>query len=403
MKRALVVLQAAAVFAAAVPTLLAAQATEAIPAADTVLWADIGAAARAKTVELMADSSQGDRRAATQYRDALSALERGQFADAVLNLRAALVRVPNSPRYLGELAYALARAGHFAEAADTYTRAYQAQQRNGWFLAGLSAAQASLGSYADAAGVIQRAVQADSAVLDGPVAMAAAAWFDAAGDRSSALVWSRFAVARVPDYAPGWLRIATYLRAQNDTTPEGVDAIRRYLALRPGDHFGSALMADYLYAHGQTDSALALGAYAAQDTAFREYAAQLYLQAARDRFVARDDTGTVRLLGIGLPFSSASQHAAFVNILGRSQLRLATDMLSNLPQPAPCDSAQAADSLLAAAEHNLQEGVSFDSTRTATMLTAVLPTYRENARNAVQGCRSGPPPTPARRPARRRP
>jgi Flp pilus assembly protein TadD len=383
------------------PATPATPATPAVQAApgDTALWSLIGRSARAKTTELNPTTPAVNARVVTQYRDALSDIEAGRYGDALLTLQAVIQRAPQNPLYHGDLAYALLRAGRFDDAGNAYTRAYQLLQTNAWFLVGIAAVRAAQSQWPDAAGTIQLAAQTDSSVIVGPVASHASGWFEQAGDGSGALTWARLAVLRTPDDAASWLRIAKYLRARNDTTPEGPAAVMRFRALRPDDRLGLALYADLLFSAGKVDSALALVAIAAQDSAYREFAAQMHLQAGRDLFQRRDSKGAIRVLTLGQQWATTAQRPAFSNIIGRADLLLLNAALTALENDRSCAAARSADSLAKNTEQNLRDGISFDSVRTMSMLENIVPQYKTNAANAVRTCSDAP----AARPAPRRP
>jgi len=383
----------------------AAVTTVAIPAAagDTTLWILIGRSARAKFTELHPATPPENARVAVQYREVLTEIESGRFSDAALSLRAVIPRAPNNPLYQGEMAYTLLRGGHLDEAANAYTRAYQMLQTNAWYLVGLAAVNAAQGHWADAAGTIQLAAQTDSAVLVSPIPSLAAGWFELAGDRNGALTWSRLSVQRDSNDAAGWQRIATYLRARNDSTPEGPAAVKRFRALRPNDRLGIALEADLLFSAGNADSALVLMAVAVQDSAYHEFAAQMYLQTGRNLFQRHDNDGALRVLNLGMPYATPEQMPAFRNIIGRTQLLKLNAALNALENDRSCAAARSADSLVVLSEQNLRAGISFDSVRTVSMLDNILPQYKTNAANAVRNCSDTPRPAarPAARPATR--
>lgn len=394
-------------FAAALPASAIAQQTPpggtaaryVMPARDTALWTDIGNHARARATELNVSRPADNARAVAQYLEAIGLLERGRYDSAQTMLQAVMIRVPNNPLYVGDFAYAQARDGAFEEAGNSYTRAFQLQQQNAWFIVGIAAARAGHRQWVDAAGTIQLAAQTDSAVVDAPVATTAVTWFEQAGDRTNALIWARLAVARNPDEPMTWLRIATYLRARQDSTPEGIAAIRRFRTMRPDDKLGAALYADYLYEAGQRDSALALMTFAAQDTAYREFAAQLYLQVGRDYVQRRDFDNAIRLLTEGRPWANATQQPIYANILGRAQLMKVNNTLEGLSENRACAPARAVDSLMIEVERNLRDGLSFDSARTASFLESIVPGVKQNTATAVRNCRDTPP-APARQPTR---
>jgi Flp pilus assembly protein TadD len=393
--------------ASAAPALAQQAAAPAVvPAAagDTALWSLVGRSARAKTTDLHPTTPPENARVVSQYREALGDIEGGRYGDALLTLQAVIQRAPQNALYHGDLAYALLRAGRFDEAGNAYARAFQLLRTNAWFVVGIAAAHAAQRQWPDAAGTIQLAAQIDSSAIAGPVASYAGGWFEEAGDGNGALTWARLAVQRTPDDAGSWLRIAKYLRARNDSTPEGPAAVMRYRAMRPDDRLGIALYADLLFNTGKADSALALMATAAQDSAYREFAAQMYLQAGRDLFQRRDSEGAIRVLRLGQPYATPEQLPAFSNIIGRSQLLMLNAALSALEENRSCAAARSADSLVTRTEQNLRDGISFDSARTMSMLDNILPQYRINAANAVRTCSDAPANArPAPRPATRRP
>ena len=338
---------------------------------------------------------------------ALGMLERGQFDSADASLQAVIIRAPGNALYVGDMAYAQARLGALEEAGDNFARAFQLQQQNAWYIAGVAAARGGYRQFADAAGTIALAAQTDSAVVTGPIATAAAVWFEQAGDRTSALVWARLGAERQPDEPGNWLRIASYLRSRQDTTPEGMAAIRRYRSMRPDDKLGAALYADYLYNFGPRDSAFAMMALAAQDTTYQEFAAQMYLQAGRDQVQRRQADSAMVLLNAGRRWANPEQQSALANLLGRAQLMKVNSSLEQYTESNLCAPARLADSLITESEKNLRAGIAFDSARTQSFLENIIPPTKQNAQAAVRACRETappprgrrpPPPPPARRP-----
>ncbi len=387
--------------------LLAASAA-AVPAAaqtvtpDTSFFAHIARNARARA-QALAAGARVDPRVQAQHTEALAELERGAWADAGVTLQAILQRARNNPLYLGDLAYSQARQAAWADAHNGYLAAYRAQQQNAWYLVGLAAVRGAQSEWAEAAGTLALATQNDSTVVDARVAPVGAHWFEQAGDRLQSLSWSRMAVARAPGDAPSWLRIALFLRALNDSTTEGPRAIDRYLALRPGDRLGSAVLADHLYNAGRTDSALALAAHAAQDSAYREFAAEMYLAAARPLLIQRDMAKLFPILERGRPWATPAQQPGYANLLGRAQLLRGTELMQRIETRPDCDTARLADTLFAQAERNLRAGVSFDSARTVMFIDQVVPSYRRQSAQAVETSCRAPARTPARPAPRRRP
>ena len=365
---------------------------------DTLLFNTIAANARTKAVELNASRPADNARAVAQYRQAIGMLERGQFDSAETSLQAVMIRAPGNALYLGDMAFAQARGGNLEEAGDNFARAFQLQQQNAWFIVGVALARGGYRQWAEAAGTIALAAQTDSAVITGPIATAAAGWFEQAGDRANALTWARMAVALQPDEPSNYLRIASNLRSRQDTTPEGLAAIRRYRTMRPDDKLGAALYADYLFNGGQRDSAFVMMLFAAQDSIFQPFASEMYLRAGREQLVRQQPDSAMVLLNSARRWATTEQRPALHNILGRAQLMKANTSLQQYTENSACAPARVADSLINESERNLREGLAFDSARTTSFLETIIPPTKQNAQAAVRNCRENP--APARRPAR---
>jgi len=397
-----------AVAAALLACCLAPRGLPAQAALDTAFMRHVAEMARQRATALMPAPTQPEnQRVVQQYRSALTDLNAGKWSDAATALLAVLQRAPTNPLYRGDLAYAYLMRGQYDPAATEYTRAYQAQQQNGWFVIGLGLVKASQRQFGDAAGAAELAASTDSSVVDSAMASVATGWFEAAGDRARALHWAHLAVQKSPGDATAWLRIASYLSQANDTTPEGMAAIRRYRALRPDDKLGQAMYAKYLYDAGQQDSAIAIAQAVAADSSFRPFAASVLLQAAGVQ-LRRDAQRTIQLVTIGQPWADSSQRATYSNILGRAQLRLLGPLQNHFEAYPSCDTARVLDTLSAAADRNLRAGQSFDSVRTRMMIDTILPPYRANAASALRSCRTPaqlaqPQRRPAARPAPARP
>ncbi len=373
-----------------------------VPAAlDTVFTRHVAEMGRRRATQLAVTPAQPEnQRVVQQYHEALAELDSAKWTDALATLIAVTRRAPNNPMYLGDLAYAHLRLGQYDPAATEYTRAFQAQQQNGWYVLGIGMVRAAQRQFADAAGAADLAVQTDSSVVDSSVASIAAGWFEAAGDRGRALFWARNAVQRSPGDAADWLRVASYDMSRNDTTPEGITAVRRFLALRPGDKLGSAVYANYLYVAGQNDSAMTYAEFAASDVAYRPFAAQVFLAAGRTQLVRRNVDAALTVLRKGQEWADSTQRPSFNLFIGRAQVLQVSAALNSYQDHPACESAHAADSLTTAAEANLRAGLAVDSARTAQLLEQVLPTYRANAQSAVHNCATAAQQTPRGRPQR---
>jgi Flp pilus assembly protein TadD len=414
-----------------------AQTAPAASYIDTSLVAHAAQKAREKADSLAAHPAPGataprvDARAAAQYRDALNEMSQGQFQGAVVTLAAALARSRDNTVYRGDLAYAHARLGHLDDAHNDYVLAYQAMTQNGWYLIGLAAVRAARSDeaaaqaatlstnhdsvaagradstaraeLAAAAGTVQLAVQNDSTIADGAVAVAATGWFSRAGYRSQAAEWAKIAIRYMPDFAEGWRLIM-----ETDSI-RGMEAARRYVALRPADPRGQAYLAIHMINAGEMDSAITMAEAAAADSSLRQASAEIFLVAAAQKLRQRDVDGSLALLARGQRWAIPSQQPRYNYYIGRAQLVKMTTMLNDVEERRDCDMARRADTLVADAERNLRAGASADSTRAAQLLNDVIPQFRQNVANFVsQFCRPQPPaparpaqPAPARpRPAR---
>jgi tetratricopeptide (TPR) repeat protein len=379
-----------------------------LPAAlDTTFVRHVGEMARQRAAQLAVPPAQPENpRVAQQYREALTDIDRGAWADALTTLLAVIQRAPNNPMYRGDVAYVHFRLGQLDPAATEFTRAYQAQQHNGWYVLGIGMVRAAQRQFADAAGAADLAVQSDSTVVDSSVASIAAGWFEAAGDRTRALFWARNAVERSPGDAADWLRVASYDMTKNDTTPEGITAVRHYLALRPGDKLGSAVYANYLYVAGQNDSAMTFAEYAASDSVYRPFAAQVFLAAGRTQLIRRNTDAALTVLRKGREWADSTQRPSFSLFIGRAQLLQVSAALNSYQDHPSCDLAHAADSLTSAAKTNLRAGLMVDSARTQQLLEMVVAPDSANAQAAVHNCAAAAqsaqrarPTRPAARPA----
>ena len=378
-----------------------------LPAAlDTAFIRHVAEKARQRAAQLAVTPAQPEnQRVVQQYHEALADMDSAKWTDALASLLAVTRRAPNNPLYLGDLAYTHLRAGQLDAAATEYTKAFQAQQQNGWYVFGIGMVRAAQRQFADAAGAADLAVQTDSSVVDSSVASIAAGWFEAAGDRTRALFWARNAVQRSPGDAADWLRVASYDMSRNDTTPEGITAIRHYLALRPGDKLGSAVYSNYLFVGGQSDSAMHYAEYAASDSAYRPFAAQVFLAAGRALLIRRDADNALTVLRKGQAWADSTQRPSFNLFIGRAQLLQVSAALNNYQDHPSCDLAHAADSLTSEARRNLRAGLMVDSTRTQQVLDLVVAPDSANAQAAVHNCAAasqaprGRPQRPATRPA----
>ncbi len=322
-----------------------------------------------------------------QYQDALTKLQAGRFVEASTAMQAALRANPNSALYHGDMAAIQIGLQSVDDASLELVRARQIQQQNQWYTVALAAVKALRGQYPDASLNLEAAVSADSSIVDSVVTEAGVAWSWRGRRTAQAQAWALIATARWPGLAEPWLRLATLYRQQRDTTTRGMQAIRRFSALRPADHVGQLLFAFYLYDAGMNDSALAMAIAAAEDSTQRDRAAEvMYGVGARSLQLASSDTVRAHQVGhvdTALIALSRSRAAAAPEMLPRVQLVLGYAQLTRvavLDQQAEhnrqCDPARQLDSLVTQAAENLRAGVALDSARVTPILDTTIPQYR---------------------------
>jgi len=163
--------------------------------------------------------------------------------------------------------------------------------------------------------------------------------------------------------------------------------------------------ANYLYVAGQNDSAMTFAEYAASDSTYRPFAAQVFLAAGRTLLVRRNTDAALTVLRKGQDWADSTQRPSFRLFIGRAQLLQVSAALNSYQDHPNCDLAHAADSLTTVASANLRAGLMVDSARTQQLLEMVVAPDSANAQAAVHNCASasqpqrGRPTRPAARPA----
>jgi hypothetical protein len=259
----------------------------------------------------------------------------------------------------------------------------------------LAAVKALRLQFNDASLNLDVAVSADSSIVDSVVAEAGVAWAWRGRRNAQAQAWAELATARWPGTAEPWLRLAALYRPQHDTA-RGMQAIQRYIALRPTDRAGQYLYAVYLYDVGRADSAAALAAEAAQDSTNRDNAAVILFNIGARAFQAAQDTSAaaqphhaekldlaIRALSRAQPIAPSELVPRTGLFLGYAQLMRVAALDHEAEANHACPAAQQLDSLLTRAGDNLRTGVALDSVRVTAILTNTMPQYRERARALV--------------------
>jgi len=330
-----------------------------------------------------------------QYQDGLAKLQAGQFFEAQTALQAAARANPSNALYHGDLAAAQIALQSADDASLELVRARQIQPQNQWYTVGLAAVKALRQQFNDASLNLDAAVAADSSIVDSAVAEAGVAWSWRGRRNAQTQAWAEVATRRWPGTAEPWLRLAALLRPQHDTA-RGLQAIQRYLSLRPADRAGQYLLAVYLYDVGHADSAVALAAEAAQDSTNRENAAVILFNIGARAFQAAQDTAAaaraqqvqkldlaIRALSRMQPIAPPELAPRAALFLGFAQLMKVAALDHEAEANRSCAPAQQLDSLLTRAGENLRLGVSLDSVRVTGILTTTMPQYRERARALV--------------------
>lgn len=330
-----------------------------------------------------------------QYQDGLAKLQAGQYVEAATALATAVRANPNSALFHGDLAAAQIGMQSADDASLELVVARQKQPQNQWYTVALAAVKAMRQQYNDASLNLDAAVAADSGIVDSVVAEAGVAWSWRGRRNAQAQAWAELATARWPGIAEPWLRLASVLRPQHDTT-RGLAAIQHYMSLRPDDGAGKYLYGVYLYDVGRYDSAVTLAAEAARDSVNRESASIILFNIGARSFQAAQDTAAdarehqgarldlaIRALSAVQPVASEELVPRVGLFLGYAQLLKVARLDHDAEADRNCPAAQALDTLLTRAGDNLRTGMALDSTRVSGVLTNTLPQYRDRARALV--------------------
>ena len=356
-------------------------------------------------LHILADATQGARTTwarlagpqprtvpgAAQYQDGLMKLQAGQFADALTALQAAVRLNANHALYHSDLAAAFAGLERWDEAALEFVRARQIQPGNQWFTMALAAVKALRGQWSEAAINLDAAASADSTIVDSVVVEAAVSWSWRARRMTQVAAWSQIATQRFPGIAEPWLRLASIYQQQADTA-RGLQAIRRYVALRPADRIGQYLYSVYLFNTGHNDSALVFATEAVQDTSIRERAGEVLFGVGARMLQAEKSDSAVLALSRAQTTVAAELRPRVALFLGYAQLAYAATIDRQAEQNRACEPAMRLDSIVTQAATNLEAGMMLDSARVAPILTNTIPQYRQRTAAMVsQYCRARRP------------
>lgn len=248
-----------------------------------------------------------------------------------------------------------------------------------------SVALASARRWADAASTMALVAEVDSANIDSLFVFKITNYYQQVPDSANLLVWTRIATERLPTQASYLYSLAIMVAARGDTT-SAIDAIKRYIELKPNDGRGMLTYAVWLSSRGQTDSSLAWAHRAADaDSMLRPSAAGLFLRAGRNVFQDTTLAGPVRfqrtdsILSIGQPWATGQTRALVGYIRGLSQVQLASLAAQDAQANRSCDAVRRTSDLLTSAEANIIVGVSINREQANQILSQYIPQLRQSA------------------------
>ena len=320
------------------------------------------------------------------YLQGVAYLQKRQFDSAFVPLQAAATVGQDNPRYRGDLAYALASLGRLEEAGNQYLTAVRLQSANPWYYVGVGVVRANLERWQEASANFTLAYATDSTILDPRLVAAASLASEKSGDEQGLLTWSERSTAHFPDYPAPWLRLASLLRSQHDTT-RGLAAIRHYRGLKPDDKLGDAVYALYLFDIGQADSAVDLAIEAGHDTAMRVYAAPVLLRVGATWLSQRQYDSASKALSAGLAISPPTLHDRFLFYLSFANLQRLVPMFTAAVPKHDCAAGHVVDSLLTQADSGFHQTQAIDTAQTRHIIADILPNIHQRVGEFTQQCK----------------
>jgi tetratricopeptide (TPR) repeat protein len=268
---------------------------------------------------------------------------------------------------------ALNRNPNQADLLDMRSRVYSASER-----------------YPLAAADLARVAELDTAKVDSAFVFRIVNVYQRAADTTNLLAWLRRGTERVPSQTSYLYQLQSILWAKADSAG-AVTAIRSYVRLLPNEGRGHLVLASYLTALGQGDSALAHALAAGQaDSTLRPSASGIIFRAGAVKLQAQDYPGAVELLqrakewATGPAVARLAPQIAYYLGLGQLQMAVAADneaQTASTPAQAParCDAVRRVAALLAQAEENITAGGRTNPEQANQILTQAIPAYRQRA------------------------
>ena len=241
-----------------------------------------------------------------------------------------------------------------------------------------------------AAADLARVAELDTAKVDSAFVFRIVNYFQQAGDTTDLLVWLRRSTERFPSQTNYLYQMQAILWAKGDSAG-AVTAIRGYVRALPNEGRGHLVLASYLSALGQGDSALAHALAAGQaDSTLRPSAAGILFRSGAVKLQAQDYPGAVELLGRAKDWATGPAAAriapqiAYYLGLGQLQMAVAADgqaQAASTPAQAParCDAVHTELGLLTQAEANVTAGGRTNPEQANQILTQAIPAYRSRA------------------------
>jgi tetratricopeptide (TPR) repeat protein len=237
---------------------------------------------------------------------------------------------------------------------------------------------------------LARVAELDTGKVDSAFVFRIVNYFQQSNDTTGWLLWLRRGSERFPSQVNYLYQTQSILWAKGDSAG-AVTAVRSYVRARPDEGRGHLVLASYLSAMGQGDSALAHALAAGQaDSTLRPNAAGILFRAGAVKLQAQDYPGAVELLQRGKDWATGPSAAriapqiAYYLGLGQLQMAVAADneaQAASTPAQAAarCDAVRRGVTLLASAEENVTAGGRTNPEQANQILTQAIPAYRSRA------------------------
>ena len=237
---------------------------------------------------------------------------------------------------------------------------------------------------------LARVAELDTGKVDSAFVFRIVNYFQQAVDTTDLLLWLRRSAERFPSQTNYLYQMQAILWAKGDSAG-AVTAIRGFVRALPNEGRGHLVLASYLSALGQGDSALAHAVAAGQaDSTLRPSSAGILFRAGAMKLQAQDYPGAVELLqrakdwATGPAAARLAPQIAYYLGLGQLQMAVAADneaQAASTPAQAParCDAVRRVADLLGQAEANITTGGRTNPEQAQQILVQAIPAYRSRA------------------------